>query len=506
METFFYWLYAAAAFFNRRRYQYSRRDPAHPEPEGEIYFSDPLAIWLSYVPILVGLVLAYYAGPWWFVGAAFATVILFAAMFRIRFLPIVAGVILAIVTFFFAGLPIFGAWLLIGFGLTMFSLFGYNAPPQTLLIRKFLGAPEFFMNTWVLVADFMEWETVPGLQVRMDSNGQSADSIRSMMKLRPQADDARDTQKDAGSHVDIRFSGSILFRIDLNRPHTVMVAFFDDFRFRPKDDAKTDQQDMQERCNRLFRSIVVAACDTILQRLDWEDAVNDIAGINLLLEQELPKHLHDFPVIIQKVLLEEAFGEPITQRNRQAAARLEATTAEQIALANRDQRQAEATADADARVTESEQDRRARLAQTEANLAAAMAEQKNARRIAGQELKALELQTQTAALRAEIEFASLAARLRAIGQEPLAAAIDGLTNADPAIRVPVYNEFAKSMGTAPAVGTAVTLGPKLDTFAAPAIIEAGTRLLEIFDAARKVASQQPSPSATPPVPPAPTTP
>ena len=114
----------------------------------------------------------------------------------------------------------------------------------------------------------------------------------------------------------------------------------------------------------------------------------------------------------------------------------------------------------------------------------------------------MELQTETAAKRAQIEFASLAARLRAIGQEPLAAAIDGLTGSDPALRVPVYNEFAKSLGTAPAVGTAVTLGSKLDTFAAPAIIDAGTRLLEIFEAARRVSSQQ-TPPVSPTAPPTP---
>ena len=502
MQTFFRILYWVLAGFNSRSYQYSRRDPAHPEPEGEIYFIDPFALWLSFIPIAVGLLMTLGAGWQLFVVMLFVSVITFLLMFRWRFLPILVGIVLMIVGYFVGGWSGAFAPFLVAFGLTIFAYMGYNAPPQTLVIRKFLAGPEFFLNTPVLVADFMEWETIPGLQFPMRSDGQSPNSIRSMMKLVAGPQDARDTDHDIDSHVDIRFSGSILFRIDLNRPFSVMQSFFDDFRLRPKDDEMTDQEDLEERCNRLFRTIVVGACDTILQKYNWEVAVQDIATINLALEMELPHHLHDFPIIVQKVLLEEAFGEPITQRNRQAAARLEATTAGRTALADRDRRQTVATANADAVVTESEQDRRARLAQTEANLAAALAEQKNARRIAGQELKALELQTETAAKRAQIEFASLAARLRAIGQEPLAAAIDGLTGSDPALRVPVYNEFAKSLGTAPAVGTAVTLGSKLDTFAAPAIIDAGTRLLEIFEAARRVSSQQ-TPPVSPTAPPTP---
>lgn len=465
---FLYWL---AGLCKSRSYQYTRRDPEHPEPEGTIYFSDPLMNLLSYAPMLAGILIPIVFG-WWWIGL---------------------------------GLPLFL------FGLIVFLVFSYNAPPQSLLIRKFLGGPEFFMDipVFVLWNRFMEWEIIPGLQVRMESDGQSAESIHSMMKLRVRAvgekEDEDDTVEAVDSNVAIKFSGSILFRIDLNRPHTVMVAFFDDFRLKPKDDDMTDQEDLEERCNRLFRSIVVAACDTVLQQLDWEVAVRNIGYINLLLEQELPKHLHDFPLIIQKVLLEEAFGEPITQRNRQAAARLEATTASQVAVAKRDQRQSEARANADAVVTESEEDRRGRIAKTAANLAAAMTEQRNLRKIAGVRLQALERETQVAAQEAQIAFAQLAARLRAVGEEPLAAVIDGLVNADPTIRVPVYQEFAKSMGTAPAVGTAVNIGPpKMDTLMGPALLEAATRAAEIFGLAKQVASQ--TPPATPPVPPAPTTP
>lgn len=253
---------------------------------------------------------------------------------------------------------------------------------------------------------------------------------------------------------------------------------------------------------RIFGTIVGGAIDTILQGEKWEDAVSDIKRINRLIEERLPDHLHAFPLIIEKVLMEEAFGDPVDQLKRQTTSRLDAETAKKVADAEKDKRIAQATAQATASIAEAEKNKETRLAQTAANLAAALEEQRNLLKISGEQLLALGNQTQVAAKQAEIEFASLAQRLRVIGQEPLAAAIDGLVSAEPTLRLPVYTELMKSVGTAPAVTTAINVATanKMDTLPMSSLVEAGTRAVEIFNIAKQVAAAQAA-QQTPPVPP-----
>ncbi len=409
--------------------------------EGDIYGTDPLMLWLGYVPMLVGALL---------------------------------------MTLFFFGYVV---WPVVGlvslaFGIFVFFVFGTVTPPQTLLIRKFLGGAEYFMNTVPFVSDKMEWETVPGLQVPMRSDGKSDNSIRSMMLLKTRKTDADgkeepliDGEDEAAkregrrsnnydwSQVDIRFSGTILLRIDLRRPNSVMTSFFDDFRGRPKDDDKTDAEDLQRRCDRLFRSTIIDAIDTVLQTIEWEEAVNNVADINQRLKLELPAHLRAFPIIIEEVLLGEAYGDPITARNRQAKARLDASTAEKVALADRDQRIATANAGASAKEKEEEGRTRQGTATAEADKAIGVALQKTALAVANERLTALGPLAEVATKEADIAVAPLIARLRTIGGDRASAMIDfilGLSDEKKA-------EFAKQLVTpanAPHIVTNVASPPQ----------------------------------------------
>ena len=419
--------------------------------EGDIYGTDPLMLWLGYVPMLVGALL---------------------------------------MTLFFFGYVV---WPVVGLvslasGIFVFFVFGTVTPPQTLLIRKFLGGAEYFMNTVPFVSDKMEWETVPGLQVPMRSDGKSENSIRSMMRLRTpipgktpaeeeamllwereekemEADlldhhsaDAKERQYER-SQVDIRFAGTILLRIDLRRPNSVMTSFFDDFRGRPKEDDRTDAEDLQRRCDRLFRSTIIDAIDTVLQTIEWEEAVTNVASINQRLKIELPPQLRAFPIIIEEVLLGEAFGDPITARNKQAKARLDASTAEKVAIADRDQRIATANAGASAKEKEEEGRTRQGTATANADRAIGIANQQTAKAVANERLTALGPLAEVATKEADIAVAPLIARLRTIGGDRASAMIDfilGLSDEKKA-------EFAKQLVTpanAPHIVTNVASPPQ----------------------------------------------
>ena len=437
--------------------------------EGDIYGTDPLMLWLGYMPML-------------------------------------AGVLLTILFFFgYVVLPVIGLVSLV-IGIFVFFVFGTVTPPQTLLIRKFLGGAEFFMNTVPFVSDKMEWETVPGLQIPMRSDGKSDNSIRSMMLLytplqgsTPEEEKAmqlwekeealiKANQLDQHtadavarqyerSQVDIRFAGTILLRIDLNRPNSVMTSFFDDFRGKPKDNDRTDAEDLQRRCDRLFRSTIIDAIDTILQTIEWEDAVDNVSDVNRRLKQELPQHLRAFPIIIEEVLLGEAFGDPITARNRQAKARLDASTAEKVALADRDQRIA--TANAGATAKEKEEDGRTRQGTAIANAdkAIGIANQQTAKAVADERLTALGSLTEVAKKEATISVAPFVAKLKAINTNVAAAMLATFQSLDPTMQGNVLKELATPVAS-PQQVTNFSLGDNpLEIFSNSALLG---RLGDIF--------------------------
>lgn len=424
--------------------------------EGDIYGTDPLMLWLGYMPML-------------------------------------AGILLTILFFFgYVVWPVIGLVSLVT-GIFVFFVFGTVTPPQTLLIRKFLGGAEYFMNTVPFVSDKMEWETVPGLQIPMRSDGKSDNSIRSMMLLKTRRTDAngkeepllegedeaakREGRKSNNydwSQVDIRFSGTILLRIDLHRPNSVMTSFFDDFRGRPKDDDKTDAEDLRQRCDRLFRSTIIDAIDTILQTIEWEDAVDNVSEINRRLKIELPRHLQAFPIIIEEVLLGEAFGDPITARNRQAKARLDATTAEKVAVADRDKRIAEAKAKATGDIETAQQQSKARIETAKADLAARIEEQETELNAAIKTAAALKEVQKVENLNAKIALLPLIRRLEALKDTTATAVAARLLDLDPMQVKEVLVEGAKALGAAQTPDTILSVanGSKTDSFQLPAIIQA----------------------------------
>ncbi len=418
-------------------------DAYEPVDEGTTYYTDPLTLWFCYMPLLLGGI---------------------AVVAAIPFSPLV-------------GLPIAGTGMIaITWGLLWFIFCTRMLPPVTLAIRQIVGTT-YFRDCRITVFPFflrrllgIRWVEIPGLRdITITIGGEGVEALESYMHMTGDP-----TNGVPHSHVEVKFEGTFVLSIDIDRPNTVTAMFWDDFIANPPNEGASVMDDMTSRVARMIMPQVYAACDPTLQTIEWIEAVRNVTYVNRRLMNELPMRLGHLALEIESVNISEAQGVPFDELKRQTNARLKANADRNIAEAERDTRITQATAEADATIAEAQQAQAKEVARTESDRAIRIAQQETERSYGEARLIALAELTQVASREADMATAPLVARLAAINNQQSAALLDSLTALDGPQRLEVWRQLMTSLGTAPVPSTLVSIanGQGLDSFPTSAIINA----------------------------------
>ncbi len=471
------WITWLLVFGNARTERRQIRNPRYvtggSEPEfltideGTLYYSDPLTLWGCYIPIFSGLAAMLCAIP----------------LSPVAAIPFLVGGGVGVV------------W-----GIGWFILCTEMLPPVTLAIRQIVGTmylrdcritvfPPWLRNSIGVVI-----VRIPGARgITIESSTHEPTTLlKSHMLMK-----SGTMGVTADTQVEVTFDGVFVFGLDIRWAHTLKAVFFDDYLANPPETGESIADDVTRRCRRLIQPVIYAACDPTLQEIEWITAVGRIGEINSALLRDLPGRLEHLAIHFEAVLLSAAYGRPFDELRRKTDAQLTADAETQVAASDQAAKVARANADAEIAEAQADSDRRAREAKAKANRLAGVAQQEADLAIATAELTTAEKQLAVSRQRADIAVAPLLARLAAIGTQQSTALMDGLLSLEPGQRLAVLQQLASSLGTAPVPGTIVSVanGSGLDTFPAPALMNALKPLLDGFQRAMQPGAtpQQPSP-------------